>query len=174
MPWSSSLARIDSACGPRCSARRAFLHGRVLRPLLQSSWVHPDSPAFRCGNRCRLLLAYLLDQRRPPIPATLILRMSPPELFPRIAALPKAELHLHLEGAIRPRTLHGLMARHGVIAAEEEVREHYRFVNFQGFLETFKWVTSFLREPQDYALVVNDLGERLLEQNVVYAEVTLS
>ena len=102
------------------------------------------------------------------------LRMSPPELSPRIAALPKAELHLHLEGSIWPRTLCALMARHGVNATEEEVREHYRFVNFQGFLETFKRVTSFLREPQDYVLVINDLGERLLEQNVVYAEVTLS
>lgn len=100
--------------------------------------------------------------------------MPPPELSPRIAALPKAELHLHLEGSIRPRVLRGLMARHAVNVAEEEVRDRYRFGSFQGFLETFKWVTSFLREPQDYALVAKDLGERLLEQNVVYAEVTLS
>src|SRR2546429_6026257 len=33
---------------------------------------------------------------------------------------------------------------------------------------------SFLREPQDYALVGSDLAERLLEQNVVYVEATLS
>ena len=38
----------------------------------------------------------------------------------------------------------------------------------------FKWVTSFLRDPQDYALIVTDLAEQLLAQNVVYAEVTLS
>src|SRR5207245_1169689 len=41
-------------------------------------------------------------------------------------------------------------------------------------IEVFKWVTSFLREPQDYACVVRDLAEHLLAQNVVYAEVTLS
>jgi aminodeoxyfutalosine deaminase len=42
------------------------------------------------------------------------------------------------------------------------------------FIETFKWVTSFLREPRDFGLVAADLAEQLLEQNVVYAEVTLS
>jgi aminodeoxyfutalosine deaminase len=42
------------------------------------------------------------------------------------------------------------------------------------FIEAFKWVTSFLREPRDFALVAADLAEQLLEQNVVYAEVTLS
>jgi aminodeoxyfutalosine deaminase len=100
--------------------------------------------------------------------------MAPPELFPRIASLPKAELHLHLEGAIDPLTARALMARHNVKASEQEVRQHYAFRNFSEFLETFKWVTSFLREPQDYALVARDLAEHLLEQNVTYAEVTLS
>lgn len=66
------------------------------------------------------------------------------------------------------------MARHGVTATEQEVRQRYAFRNFLEFLETFKWFTSFLREPQDYALVATDLGEQLLAQNVVYAEVTLS
>jgi aminodeoxyfutalosine deaminase len=42
------------------------------------------------------------------------------------------------------------------------------------FIEAFKWVTSFLRAPRDFALVAADLAEQLLEQNVVYAEVTLS
>lgn len=100
--------------------------------------------------------------------------MKPPGLSPRIHSLPKAELHLHLEGSIEPATARTLMARHGVKASDEEVLERYGFHDFPGFLETFKWVTSFLREPQDYALVATDLGERLLEQNVVYVEATLS
>jgi aminodeoxyfutalosine deaminase len=57
---------------------------------------------------------------------------------------------------------------------EEEVRQRYSYRDFSGFIEAFKWVTSFLREPQDYALIVRDLGEHLLTQNVVYTEVTLS
>jgi adenosine deaminase len=100
--------------------------------------------------------------------------MTTPALSPRIDSLPKAELHLHLEGAIQPATALALMARHGIAATEQEGRQRYGFRNFPEFLETFKWLTSFLREPQDYALVTSDLAEHLLEQNVTYAEVTLS
>src|SRR5215470_11901433 len=100
--------------------------------------------------------------------------MTSHPLSPRIDSLPKAELHLHLEGAIQPGTALALMARHGVAATEEEVRRRYAFRNFPEFLGTFKWLTSFLREPQDYALVASALAEHLLEQNVAYAEVTLS
>jgi adenosine deaminase len=91
-----------------------------------------------------------------------------------IASLPKAELHLHLEGSIQPSTVCALTARHGVTVTEEEVRQRYAFTNFLEFLEAFKWVTSFLREPQDYALITRELAEHLLSQRVIYAEVTLS
>ncbi len=64
--------------------------------------------------------------------------------------------------------------RHGVVFTEAEVREKYAYKDFTGFLEAFKWVTSFLRDPQDYALILNDLGEYLLAQQVIYAEITLS
>jgi len=95
-------------------------------------------------------------------------------LSSRIASLPKAELHLHLEGSIQPATVCALTAQHGVVMTEEEVGRRYAYRDFSGFIEAFKWVTSFLRDPQDYALIARDLGEHLLTQNVVYAEVTLS
>src|ERR1700743_1252181 len=85
-----------------------------------------------------------------------------------------AELHLHLEGSIQPATVCALTRRHGVVFTEAEVREKYAYKDFTGFLEAFKWVTSFVREPQDFALILNDLGEQLLTQHVVYAEITLS
>jgi aminodeoxyfutalosine deaminase len=91
-----------------------------------------------------------------------------------VASLPKAELHLHLEGSVQPGTLCALAARHGIAVTEEEVRRRYAYPNFSEFLETFKWVTSFLRDPQDYALITRDLAEQLLSQQVVYAEVTIS
>ena len=95
--------------------------------------------------------------------------------FPKhIASLPKAELHLHLEGSIRPAIASALAARHGVKLAEEEVRRRYAYTNFAGFLDAFKWVTSFVREPGDFALIAADLAEQLIEQKVAYAEVTLS
>jgi aminodeoxyfutalosine deaminase len=100
--------------------------------------------------------------------------MTPPLLSNRIASLPKAELHLHLEGSIQPATVCALTARHGVVMTEEEVRRRYAYCNFSEFIEAFKWVTSFLRDPHDYALIARDLAEYLLTQRVVYTEVTLS
>ncbi|HEX4379666.1 MAG TPA: adenosine deaminase family protein [Candidatus Acidoferrum sp.] len=75
---------------------------------------------------------------------------------------------------MQPATVCALTHRHGVVFTEAEVREKYAYKDFTGFLEAFKWVTSFLRDPQDYALILNDLGEHLLTQQVVYAEITLS
>jgi len=88
--------------------------------------------------------------------------------------LPKAELHLHLEGTLQPATVCALTARHGVRTTEEEIHRRYSYTDFVGFLDAFKWVTWFLREPADYALITHDLCAQLLEQNVVYAEITLS
>src|SRR5258706_880690 len=101
-------------------------------------------------------------------------RMTPPLLSNRIASLPKAELHLHLEGSIQLSTVCALAARHGVGMTEEEVRRRYAYRNFPEFIEAFKWVTSFLCQPQDYALIACDLAEHLLTQRVIYTEVTLS
>jgi aminodeoxyfutalosine deaminase len=95
-------------------------------------------------------------------------------LSDRIASLPKAELHLHLEGSIQPATVCALTARHGVVITEQEVRQRYAYRDFPEFIEAFKWVTSFLREPRDYALIARDLAEHLLTQDVIYTEVTLS
>ncbi len=83
-------------------------------------------------------------------------------------------MHLHLEGSIRPAIASALAARHGVELEEEEVRRRYEYTNFAEFLDAFKWVTSFVREPKDFALIAADLAEQLLEQKVAYAEVTLS
>jgi adenosine deaminase len=100
--------------------------------------------------------------------------MSRSILPARIASLPKAELHLHLEGSIQPATVCALTARHSIILTEDEVRGRYSYRDFAGFIAAFKWVTSFLREPRDYGLIARDLCEHLLTQGVVYAEITLS
>jgi aminodeoxyfutalosine deaminase len=91
-----------------------------------------------------------------------------------VDTLPKAELHLHLEGSIRPETAIELAARHGAILTIEEVAARYRYSDFMGFIEAFKWVTSFLRDPEDYALITRRLTEELIRQHVVYAEITIS
>jgi aminodeoxyfutalosine deaminase len=92
----------------------------------------------------------------------------------QLDALPKAELHLHLEGSIEPRTVIELAARHGVTLTLEQAAARYSYRDFLGFLDAFKWVTSFLRTPADYALIAERLAELLLSQNVLYAEVTIA
>jgi aminodeoxyfutalosine deaminase len=89
-------------------------------------------------------------------------------------ALPKAELHVHLEGSIAPSTLVELAARHGVTLTIEETAAHYAPGTFDQFIENFIWITSFLRGPEDYALIARRLAESMQRQNVLYAEVTLS
>ena len=91
-----------------------------------------------------------------------------------IVSLPKAELHLHLEGSIQPATVCALTAQHNILLTEDEVRRRYTYRDFTGFIDAFKWVTSFLREPRDYGLIARDLCEHLLTQRIIYAEVTLS
>lgn len=91
-----------------------------------------------------------------------------------VEALPKAELHVHLEGSIRPETAVELARDHGFQISQEAVLARYSYADFAGFIEAFKWVTSYLRSPEDYALITRRLAEELIRQNVVYAEVTLS
>ena len=85
-------------------------------------------------------------------------------------ALPKAELHLHLEGSVEPETMLELAPDLG----PEKIRAMYQFSGFGGFLQAFKSVVERLRTPEDYALVARRMVERLEEQNVRYAEVTFS
>ena len=91
-----------------------------------------------------------------------------------VRALPKAELHVHLEGSIEPATVVELAARHGVSLTVEEAAARYAPGNFDQFIESFIWVTSFLRGPEDYALISRRFAESLRRQTVLYAEVTLS
>jgi len=94
------------------------------------------------------------------------------ELATFIRRLPKAELHLHLEGTILPATLVELSARHDaqpLTLAEAEAL--YRFTDFTGFLDAFRAVCKQLIGPEDYELAAWRMIEHLAAQGVVHAEV---
>jgi aminodeoxyfutalosine deaminase len=84
--------------------------------------------------------------------------------------LPKAELHLHLEGSVEPETLHELDPRTSL----EECRAIYSYPDFDAFLKAFGAVGKRLRTPEDYALVTRRLLAALAAQNVSYVEITLA
>jgi aminodeoxyfutalosine deaminase len=88
-----------------------------------------------------------------------------------IRALPKAELHLHLEGTVEPATLSALARAHGVPEPSPDV---YHYTDFLGFLQSFKQVCSYLRTPQDYHLVTLRMIERLHRDGARYAEVYIA
>ncbi len=107
-----------------------------------------------------------------------------------IQALPKAELHLHLEGSVEPQTLAELSRRHktplptannrydvtgsGDVLSEDDARSLYAYKDFNGFLMAFKSVTERLRTPEDYELITYRLMQKLRQQNVIHAEVYVS
>jgi aminodeoxyfutalosine deaminase len=108
-----------------------------------------------------------------------------------IRSLPKAELHLHLEGSVDPPTLSELSRRHptplstannrytnigdsGRVFTEEEARALYAYDNFTGFMLAFKAVTERLRTADDYELVTYRMMQKLHAQGVVHAEVYIS
>jgi len=108
-----------------------------------------------------------------------------------IRSLPKAELHLHLEGAVDPPTLAELSRRHptplptttnryrniedsGRVFTEDEALSLYNYKDFTGFLWAFKAVTERLRTPEDYELVTYRMMQKLHAQNVLHAEVYIS
>ena len=92
-----------------------------------------------------------------------------------IRRLPKAELHLHLEGTITPATLVELSRRHDADPISlPEAEALYHFTDFTGFLLAFKAVCERLITPEDYELAAWRMAQHLAEQGVVHAEVYIS
>jgi adenosine deaminase/aminodeoxyfutalosine deaminase len=93
---------------------------------------------------------------------------------PFIRSLPKAELHLHLEGSVDPATLLELRQRHGKSGTLAEIEALYQYQDFTGFLMAFKKVTEDLRDAADFELITYRLMEALKAENVLHAEVYVS
>ena len=91
-----------------------------------------------------------------------------------ILSLPKAELHLHLEGTIDPASLLELRRQHGRESTLAEVESLYQYQDFSGFLIAFKGITEDLQTAADYELITYRLMEKLKAENVLHAEVYVS
>ncbi|MEO8973816.1 MAG: adenosine deaminase [Ktedonobacteraceae bacterium] len=91
--------------------------------------------------------------------------------------VPKAELHVHLEGSIRPSTLLTLARRNNVtlpVSTLEEMREWFRFRDFPHFIEIYSAIVRCLKTAEDYELIAYEFGVEMARQHVRYAEVTVS
>ena len=97
-----------------------------------------------------------------------------PSLEMFVRRMPKAEIHVHLEGSVRPATLLELARRNGVRPPandEAGLREFFRFRDFPHFIEVYIAVCTCLRTPDDFATIVLELGDDAAAQNIHYLEI---
>jgi adenosine deaminase len=91
-----------------------------------------------------------------------------------IAGLPKAELHMHIEGSLEPELMFALAKRNGIeIPFEnvEAVRAAYSFSNLQDFLDIYYQGADVLRTEEDFRDLASAYFERAAADNVVHAEI---
>jgi adenosine deaminase len=99
------------------------------------------------------------------------------ELDEFIVRMPKVELHVHLEGAIAPRTLLDLARQNGVELPARDiagVEQLFRYRNFSEFLTVFMTMARAIVRGSDFARLAYELGMDLAAQQVRYAEVMIS
>lgn len=91
--------------------------------------------------------------------------------------LPKAELHLHLEGAIPLDALWTLIEKYGgdaTVPDRAALRQRLTYPDFPAFIDTWIWKNGFLREYDDFSFIAEAMARDLSRQNIRYAEVFFS
>lgn len=99
--------------------------------------------------------------------------ISPERLPALLQAMPKAELHIHIEGSLEPELIFALARRNGVdipYASVEELRSAYAFTNLQSFLDIYYAGASVLIHEQDFYDMARAYFVKAAADNVVHAE----
>jgi adenine deaminase len=97
--------------------------------------------------------------------------MSPRQF---VRGLPKAELHLHIEGSLEPELLFALAAKHRVrlkFSSVEEVRKAYDFSDLQSFLDIYYEGAAVLRDAEDFHALTLAYVKKAHADGVVHAEI---
>ena len=105
--------------------------------------------------------------------ANTIPHIAPERLPELLRAIPKAELHMHIEGSLEPELIFALAQRNGVsipYASVEELRKAYAFTNLQSFLDIYYAGASVLLKEQDFYDMAWAYLERAKADNVVHTE----
>ena len=103
------------------------------------------------------------------------LHRIPKERLPQLLrAMPKAELHLHIEGTLEPELIFDLAKRNGVALAYpsvEALRAAYDFTDLQSFLDIYYVGASVLLHERDFEAMAMAYFRRAAADNVVHAEI---
>ena len=106
-------------------------------------------------------------------------RATAPDLDSFIAEMPKAELHVHLEGTVQPATAIEMARRHHLVHTlpttdPGRLAEWFEFRDFADFIRVIGAVQNLIRTSDDFALVAYQAGADMAEQNIRYRELTVS
>ncbi|GAP12734.1 adenosine deaminase [Longilinea arvoryzae] len=99
------------------------------------------------------------------------------DLIALLSAMPKVELHVHLEGATSPQALFAMAARNRVelpVATVAEWKAFYEFKDFDHFIQVYRLSVGCMQSPRDFTEMVVDFMGRQARQNIRYSEVFLS
>ncbi|GBE52488.1 adenine deaminase [bacterium BMS3Bbin14] len=91
-----------------------------------------------------------------------------------IEKMPKAELHIHIEGSLEPELMFELGRRNGIdlpFASVEEVRTAYRFNDLQSFLDIYYQGANVLQTEQDFFDMTWAYLQRCRDQNIIHTEI---
>jgi len=91
-----------------------------------------------------------------------------------LIGLPKAELHLHIEGTLEPELAFRLAKKHGVAlpyATVEELRQAYQFADLQSFLDIYYAGANVLRDESDFYELTRAYLQKAHSQGIVHAEI---
>jgi adenosine deaminase len=94
-----------------------------------------------------------------------------------VASLPKAELHVHLEGAIRPTTFLRLAKQNNIeiaLSDESGIADYFKFRDFEHFMQLFGESTYVLARPEDFLIITEELGLDAAANGIRYMEVTFT
>jgi len=96
-----------------------------------------------------------------------------------IQTMPKAEVHIHLEGAIQPETVLKLAQRHNRMDklpgdSVDVLRSWFTFTDFPNFVQIYVVIQDLIRTPEDFALIAYENGADMARQNIRYRELTVT
>jgi adenosine deaminase len=99
------------------------------------------------------------------------------ELAARLRAMPKTEIHVHLEGAVDAETIYMMAQRNKralPVSSLEAWKKFYEFGDFDHFIEVYILAASCLQTPEDYIAMTENFLERQAAQNIKYSEAYFS
>jgi adenosine deaminase len=90
-----------------------------------------------------------------------------------VRALPKVELHVHLEGAVPLTALWELLEKYGRppdLDGPADLERRFTYRDFPHFLDTWTWKNGYLRDYDDFTFIASRVAADLADQRIVYAE----